>query len=292
MKIMLAMADISEFDRFDFLYEAAYERLPEIRKNKADRLSCNADKRRCAAAGVLLNYLLRMWYEKDVNTKTLTAGEAEFISCYSSSDRNIKKECINIEMINLLEAVNNYDIFYNYEIVIKQNGKPVFADYPNIHFNISHSKRYVVCVLASVEVGIDIEGERTANTAVARRFFSEAEAEWAEGNERRFFRLWTLKEAFAKVTGEGIAKSIKKLHFKIDSKESAGLWSRQEHNGQLRIVNDIRRQNGSQSAQVYMERLVYDVSDIMTSGKIYEYEFAEYMFGEYCAALMWHKEVC
>jgi len=41
-----------------------------------------------------------------------------------------------------------------------EHGKPFFTLQPKIHYNISHSGKYVVCVLAGEEVGIDIQEHR------------------------------------------------------------------------------------------------------------------------------------
>ena len=38
-----------------------------------------------------------------------------------------------------------------------EHGKPFFTLQPKIHYNISHSGKYVVCVFAGEEVGIDIQ---------------------------------------------------------------------------------------------------------------------------------------
>ena len=41
-----------------------------------------------------------------------------------------------------------------------EHGKPFFTLQPKIHYNISHSGKYVVCVIAGEEVGIDIQEHR------------------------------------------------------------------------------------------------------------------------------------
>lgn len=91
----------------------------------------------------------------------------------------------------------------------RKNGKPYLKDYPEIYFNLSHSGTMAMAVLADVEAGCDIEQVGRNREQVARRFFTpqeqaylhragEGEA-WAEA----FCRIWTMKEAFLKVTGEG-----------------------------------------------------------------------------------------
>ena len=38
-----------------------------------------------------------------------------------------------------------------------EHGKPFFTLLPKIHYNISHSGKYVMCLFAGEEVGIDIQ---------------------------------------------------------------------------------------------------------------------------------------
>lgn len=88
-------------------------------------------------------------------------------------------------------------------------GKP-YAVGLQAHFNISHSGHYVVCAVSRRSVGIDIERMRPIREKLARKVCTQAEWEWyqrAAGSEdatRRFFRIWTTKEAYFKWLGSGI----------------------------------------------------------------------------------------
>ena len=68
----------------------------------------------------------------------------------------------------------------------------------------------------------------TLKPSVAKRFFSETEYHWIYDTENvsvqaeRFFRLWTLKEAYAKATGNGIAAEIYAASY-IPDTDSDGL---------------------------------------------------------------------
>lgn len=87
------------------------------------------------------------------------------------------------------------------------HGKPYLKEYPNFHFNISHSKSAVAVAFGSVPVGVDIEALRQANLRVAKRFFSAQEKEYVKDSET-FFYVWTRKEAFIKQTGEGLSRPL------------------------------------------------------------------------------------
>jgi 4'-phosphopantetheinyl transferase len=89
-----------------------------------------------------------------------------------------------------------------------ENGKP-FLPQSEIHFNVSHSGEIVAIALAANELGVDIEAKRRIPeiAAIAGRFFSKDEAERvcaATDTTAEFFRIWTMKEAVVKASGQGL----------------------------------------------------------------------------------------
>lgn len=99
------------------------------------------------------------------------------------------------------------------DVVLGENGKPAFRNHPEIHFNLSHSKTRVMCVLSPYEAGCDVEHVRVGRSRLAERFFKESETQWihsfpeGEAQDEAFCRLWTLKECYMKVTGRGMSLS-------------------------------------------------------------------------------------
>jgi 4'-phosphopantetheinyl transferase len=94
-----------------------------------------------------------------------------------------------------------------------KNGKPYLTNHPKIHFNVSHSGSFIVCAVADVELGIDVERIRDYNFHIAERYFSKSELAdllALEGDARRdyFFTLWTIKESYLKALGRGLTKSL------------------------------------------------------------------------------------
>lgn len=91
------------------------------------------------------------------------------------------------------------------------NGKPYLPEHPEIHFNLSHSGDYVVCVLDDKMVGIDIEECKTFREGIAKRFFTTEEYEdicSVQGEQERlrhFYTYWVLKESFMKAVGLGMS---------------------------------------------------------------------------------------
>lgn len=101
------------------------------------------------------------------------------------------------------------------DIIKEENEKPRFAD-GGIDFNITHSKGLVACALSLGQGRIGIDAERIHGSisparqgALVRRFFSEKEKK-ALADGESFVSLWTKREAYLKMTGEGFAKGIGK----------------------------------------------------------------------------------
>ena len=93
------------------------------------------------------------------------------------------------------------------EILTGERGKPYFPDSP-LHFSISHTKNHAFCVLAPVPVGIDAEEkDRKVKLRLADKILSESEKcrfDAAPDKQSALLRLWVLKEASAKLIGEGL----------------------------------------------------------------------------------------
>ena len=66
---------------------------------------------------------------------------------------------------------------------------------------------------------MDIEHTRKNYLKVARRFFTDNECRWTGEDENRFLRIWTLKEAYSKYTGQGIALTISDTEFRYEKND-------------------------------------------------------------------------
>lgn len=97
-----------------------------------------------------------------------------------------------------------------------ENGKPTVQGHPEFYFNLSHAGDYAVLAHGDVPLGADIEQIRAQNLHVAKRCYTEAEYAYVtEGDaDERFFYLWTMKESYLKLTGDGI--SVPLNSFEID----------------------------------------------------------------------------
>jgi len=88
-------------------------------------------------------------------------------------------------------------------------------------FNLSHTDDMLVLAFAaSGAPGVDIESlsRQIDPEALAKRFFSAAEFRALQALPRtqqrdRFLRLWTLKEACVKASGQGLARALRDFEF-------------------------------------------------------------------------------
>lgn len=107
----------------------------------------------------------------------------------------------------ILEGVSDREIIY------VQNQKPCLKN-SNIRFNLSHSGNMVFCAVSDKDVGCDVEQITDIDMQIAARFFFHEEyaaiSACPDSTSRNdlFFRYWTLKESFMKVTGLGFKLNL------------------------------------------------------------------------------------
>ena len=95
-----------------------------------------------------------------------------------------------------------------------EHGKPFIVGHPELHFSISHCHEAAVCVLSHSPVGIDVESIGRYRESVARYAMNDSELlaiKSSEHPELVFTRLWTKKESYLKMTGEGINDNMKNV---------------------------------------------------------------------------------
>lgn len=96
---------------------------------------------------------------------------------------------------------------------------------PAPYFNLSNTRGLVACAVAQTEgIGVDVENitRNTEPRAIAHRFFSSSEVEALmalpeDEHRTRFFSLWTLKEAYIKARGMGLAIPLGQFSYALDT---------------------------------------------------------------------------
>ena len=108
-------------------------------------------------------------------------------------------------------------------------GKAYISNYPNIHFNLSHSGKYVACAISDTPIGVDIEyNDPQIDLNIAKHYFFNSEYKRiikSENPSDEFFNYWVLKESYMKYTGQG-------FHLKLDSFEII------RENNEIKLKND------------------------------------------------------
>ncbi len=157
-----------------------------------------------------------------------------------STDENVRKlakkycECAGI-------AESSFDI------VRTEKGKPYFANCPDIHFSVSHSGELFACAFAPFPIGLDIqehvkrkdetdEGAKERCIKIAKRFFHPDEVDALESDTvSAFYKIWTAKESYVKLTGRGIDGEFSEFCiFDLDSY----LWQSEYGNYSIAICGD------------------------------------------------------
>lgn len=157
-------------DEYEKLYSDIADMLPDFRRKRAEKLIPSKERAVNALSFFLLCHALSTEYPTHFTGMRLSeiAKEIEF----SYSD----------------------------------NGKPSLnPPYNDIHFNISHCRNAIACIVAPFDVGIDIQDVRTPSVAALRRFLPYSGKTPTAGE---FSMLWSRYEAFVKLSGVGIVRSF------------------------------------------------------------------------------------
>lgn len=102
----------------------------------------------------------------------------------------------------------------------EENGKPFLKGFPQIHFNITHCTGFAACAFHDQPVGIDAELPGYFAPVLKGAVLSpEEQAALLRTGENQklleecFYRYWTLKEAYVKMTGTGVSVPLKDISF-------------------------------------------------------------------------------
>lgn len=124
---------------------------------------------------------------------------------------------------------------------IDKNGQPTLdptqASF-KLHFSLSHTRGLVACAIGALyPLGVDVEAWTTpAPIEIAARYFASAENQLIDKQPEAkrpltFYRLWTLKEAYLKATGQGLnapldsfALSLDPIAITLSAADNATTW--------------------------------------------------------------------
>ena len=162
---------------------------------------------------------------------------AELVSARNKGSILVRKRFENSRKI-ARELLSKYlhcspeTIFFKKEVL----GKPFVANFPEISFSVTHSGAVMLLAVSRNHVGVDVELIRPVNAfSIAEKFFSPEECQFLKKEnsekkahvqqpgacptrevshldkrvQKRFFQLWTAKEATLKADGRGITRGLR-----------------------------------------------------------------------------------
>ncbi len=181
------ICNINDFDEQQ--YTEMYRAADEERRARADRFRYEDDRRRCLCADMLARKMLADASGKTPEEITFTIGH---------------------------------------------KGKPS-ANVP-FYFNLSHSGDLVLCAVSDKPIGVDIEQIKPFRAGMVARYFTQTEAAYVWGDMTpssetvtdseicaRFYRIWTAKEAYVKMTGTGISTDLTQIRYDHDTQTVCGI---------------------------------------------------------------------
>ena len=185
---------------------------------------------------VLPEHIIKVYtsLSNKTNFELLTKNDKTRLnSIKSSKSRNVfirSHSMLNALLVNELEIdINKLEFAYN------THGKPFLStnifNSSKLYFSLSHSDSGItIAISKNFEIGIDLEdnSKRKLESCqkISKRFFSNTEQKYLNEalnhtNEfkSRFFKIWTLKEAYLKAIGTGINTTLSDISFNITSNE-------------------------------------------------------------------------
>lgn len=164
---------------------------------------------------------VRPFYENPMFIKALeevsAARRERVLSCQAEGEK-----CRLLAAGVLLERLLRQQGCEPEALRTEDGGKPYLEGVKSFHFNLSHSGDYVVCAVGDKPIGVDIQEYRKGTERIPGRFFLKEEQEEIEGVEEdkrqaRFFRYWTAKEAYGKLTGKGMAQGFDRFRVNLEA---------------------------------------------------------------------------
>lgn len=156
---------------------------------------------------------------KVLDIKNLNEAQFEFALKNMSIER--QQKCLRYKFVDdrrrmafgeelLRKLISEEYVVDESDILITNlpSGKPVAEVKGNAVFvSLTHSGNFVACALSNKPVGIDLEVKRDFNPRVLKAL-CDAEREFvakSKDEATAFLKIWTAKEAYLKMTGEGLA---------------------------------------------------------------------------------------
>lgn len=158
--------------------------------------------------------ILLPWNETDLQLLKLVSPQRQNkIHSYAfETDRKLSLYSDLLARLSLssISGIPALDLVFG----INTRQKPVLLSTPNIHFNLSHTRGFVLCGISTYStIGVDVEKITIAPIEIMKRFFHPEEIQYVENapdleRDLRFYKIWTRKEAYTKQLGTGLNSNV------------------------------------------------------------------------------------
>ncbi len=203
---LLDLKNLRQQELLDEFLAAAPLRVDEERRRKAEKIRNPRGRAVSLGAGLLLQRAVADFEGGDLGVHDFGSMPPTALS-----EELCAPEIFQLSVRELMDRVKEpIGLGYRYG----ELGKPYFKNVP-LYFNLSHSGDFVLCTVSKQEIGADIQKiGKSEVMRTAERFFAEGElvalqtCRSAKERTELFYRLWSKKEAYGKLTGKGIAEAI------------------------------------------------------------------------------------
>ena len=157
-------------------------------------------------------YIDDTYQEIDLNAVLPQLSEQRREQVLRFKHEGSRKQCAAAYLLLKRALKEVYGIDENPVFEYDEGGKPTLKGHSEIHFNLSHCTKAVACVVADRPVGIDVEETCRYKDNLARYAMNDEEYNQITRSDNpalTFTKLWTMKEALLKYTGEGLRRDIK-----------------------------------------------------------------------------------
>ena len=191
------------------LYQKALALLPAQRRESAERMKIESGKRLSAGAGLLLMAALADALADDGNSGKPSGGMISLPGAEPADGERVSGREFRYREVRSFSSLRFGQ---------GEHGKPYLPDYPQVHFNLSHSGNRVMCVVSAHACGCDVEriDRRQKQIDMVIRCLAESEQRLAAASAVHFYRIWTLKESILKLSGEGIVIPLNSFEVSLD----------------------------------------------------------------------------
>lgn len=132
------------------------------------------------------------------------------------TERRLQAKLSHLTALDLLSAALCRDFGIRHGKIARAGLEKPQLLHENLHMNLSHCRGLAAAAVGRFPLGIDAETPRPVREKLLPKLCAPGEAACilaAEDRELMFSRIWTLKESYGKLTGEGIRMKLTEYEF-------------------------------------------------------------------------------